>query len=465
MRTASDSLAPSLHGPTPRKRIPGPRGVPLLGSFPEGLRDPLGLFERARAAHGDVALLRFGPFRYVLCNDPAYVQHVLVNNHRNYVKSRSYRGLALVLGQGLVTSEGDLWKRQRKLSQPAFHHHRLAGLVDAMGRCTTEMIDAWSARAKDATEIDVHGEMMRLTLRIVGHTLFSTELAEEAGELGPAISVALERANQQAESAVPLPVWLPTPANFRFRRAKRVLDATVHRIIAERREHGRDLGDLLSMLMKATDDGEGGGGMSDAQLRDEVMTLFLAGHETIATAMSWTWMLLSRHPEVAGRVREEATSVLGGRAPRVEDLARLPYTGCVVDECMRIYPPVWVIEREAIGPDEIGGYEIPRGHTVSFSPWTLHRHPDHWDAPGEFRPERFESGPSSARHKHVFIPFGAGPRVCIGNHFAKMEAKVILATVAQHFAVKVAEQPAPVPEPGVTLRPRGGMRGAIVAHR
>lgn len=463
MRTASDYLRPSLHGPTAR-RPPGPRGVPLLGCFPEGLRDPLGLFERARAEHGDVALLRFGPFRYVLCNDPAYVQHVLVANHRNYVKSRSYRGLALVLGQGLVTSEGDLWKRQRKLSQPAFHHHRLAGLVGAMGRCTTDMLESWAARDRDGgAEIDVHGEMMRLTLRIVGHTLFSTELAEEAGDLGPAISVALERANQQAESVVPLPVWLPTPSNIRFARAKKVLDATVHRIIAERREHGRDLGDLLSMLMKATDDGEGGGGMSDEQLRDEVMTLFLAGHETIATAMSWTWMMLTRHPEVAERVREEAQSVLGGRAPRVEDLPRLPYTGCVVDECMRIYPPVWVIEREALGPDEIGGYEIPRGWTVSFSPWTLHRHPDHWDAPLEFRPERFESGASSSRHKHAFIPFGAGPRVCIGNHFAKMEAKVILATVAQRFAVQVAD-PAPVPEPGVTLRPRGGMRGRIVAH-
>lgn len=420
------------------------------------------MFERAREAHGDVALLRFGPFRYVLCNDPEDVQHVLVGNHRNYVKSRSYRGLALVLGKGLVTSEGDLWRRQRKLSQPAFHHHRLAGLVDAMGRCTSQMLDAWSDRDPDGA-VDVHGEMMRLTLRIVGHTLFSTELADEANELGPAISEALVRANQQAEAVVPLPVWLPTAANRRFRRAKGILDATVHRIIAERREHGRDLGDLLSMLMKATDDGEGGGGMSDAQLRDEVMTLFLAGHETIATAMSWTWHLLTRHPEVAGRLREEATAVLGGRPPRVEDLPKLVYTGQVVDECMRLFPPVWVIEREALGPDEVGGYAIPKGWTVSVSPWALHRHPDHWDRPEAFLPERFEANAAASRHKHAFVPFGAGPRVCIGNHFAKMEAKVILSTVVQRFAVHVDERPTPVPEPGVTLRPRGGMRGRLAA--
>jgi cytochrome P450 len=429
----------------------------LLGSLPEGLRDPLTLLARTHASHGDVALLRFGPFRYVLVNDPDAIQHVFVANHRNYVKSRSYRGLALVLGQGLVTSEGELWKRQRKLSQPAFHHQRLPALVEKMARATDEMLEDWSRRSADH-EIDVHGEMMRLTLRIVGQTLFSTELGDDANALGPAITVALVRANQQAEAVVPLPTWLPTPGNFRFRRAKRVLDATVHRIIAERREAPGDRGDLLSMLMSATDDGDARG-MSDAQLRDEVMTLFLAGHETIATAMSWVWSLLSRHPEVAANVREEAREVLGGRAATVEDLARLSYTGWVVDECMRLYPPVWVIEREAIDRDEIAGYELRPGWVVSASPWTLHRHPGYWKDPDRFWPERFAAEHSDARPKHAYLPFGAGPRVCIGNHFARMEAKVILATVAQRFAIEVPHTPQP--EPGVTLRPHGGMRGRL----
>jgi cytochrome P450 len=456
MRTPSHSIET-----LPASRVPsGPKGLPILGSFLDAIRDPLGLFERTRAEHGDIALFRFGPFRYVLVNDPDDVQHVLVANHRNYVKSRSYRGLALVLGQGLVTSEGDLWRRQRKLSQPAFHHQRLAGLVDKMSRCTNEMLEDWSGRPQDG-ELDVHGEMMRLTLRIVGHTLFSTELADDASELGPAITVALVRANQQAEAFAPTPLWIPTPLNLRFRRAKRILDATVHRIIAERRADGGDRGDLLSMLMAATDE-TGAGGMSDAQLRDEVMTLFLAGHETIATAMSWTWLLLSRHPDVAHLVREEASAVLGGRAARADDLPRLVYTGWVVDECMRLFPPVWVMERAALDRDEIAGYEIPRGWVVGVSPWTLHRHPDHWEQPERFWPERFSSERSEARHKHVFLPFGAGPRVCIGNHFAKMEAKVILATVAQRFAVEVPHTPRP--QPGVTLRPNGGMRGRLHAH-
>lgn len=455
MRTPSHSLD-GLPAPAPRHPS-GPRGWPILGSFPDGLRDPLALFERTRKDYGDIALLRFGPFRYVLVNDPDAIQHVLVTNHKNYVKSRSYRGLALVLGQGLVTSEGDLWRRQRKLSQPAFHHQRLATLVEKMSRCTSEMLDDWSRRPL-GREIDIHGEMMRLTLRIVGHTLFSTELADDANELGPAITIALMRANQQAEAIAPFPTWLPTPLNLRFKRAKRLLDATVHRIIAERRATGGDRGDLLSMLMSATDDA-GTGGMSDAQLRDEVMTLFLAGHETIATAMSWTWSLLSDHPEVAGLVREEANAVLGGRAPRIEDMPQLPYTGWVVDECMRLFPPVWVIERAALDRDEIGGYEIPRGWVVAVSPWALHRHPDHWTDPLRFWPERFAAEHSDARPKHVFLPFGAGPRVCIGNHFAKMEAKVILATVLQRFAIEVPNTPRP--HPGVTLRPQGGMRGHL----
>ncbi|MEM9453505.1 MAG: cytochrome P450 [Myxococcota bacterium] len=437
---------------------PGPRGLPLVGHLGL-LRDPLTALVRAHEQLGDAVCFRVGPIRFLSVADPAMAHHVLVGNHRNYVKSRSYQGLRLVLGDGLVTSEGTHWRRQRKLVQPAFHRQRLAGLADTMARCVGERLDDWDRRPRP--EADIHDEMMQLTMRIVGRTLFGADLGEDLGALGPVITTCLHKANDYAEALVRIPLWVPTPSNLRFARAKRQLDAIVHDIIEQRRR-GEPRDDVLGMLMAATDE-TGTERMSDQQLRDEVMTLFMAGHETIANAMSWTFKLLHQHPAVAERVRVEARAVLGGRAPSFEDLPTLTYTSQVIDESMRLHPPVWIVERQALAEDRLGPWRVPAGTIVGVSPWVIHRHRGQWDDPERFDPERFAPERAEGRPKHAYLPFGAGPRICIGNHFARMEATIILATVLQRYSVEILDPQRVRFDPQVTLRPLGGMPGRL--HR
>ncbi|MEM7154548.1 MAG: cytochrome P450 [Myxococcota bacterium] len=457
MRTASHSSTPPFVA-APRDGLPpGPPGVPLLAII-RLLRNPLQTLTATREQYGDVTCFRVGKIRFVSVADPELAHHVLVRNHRNYIKSASYQGLQLVLGQGLVTSEGSHWRRQRKLAQPAFHRQRLAKLAETMAECVHERLEQWDAR--QSPEVDLHEEMMQLTLRIVGRTLFGTDLGSDLGDLGPVITTCLHKANDYAESIVKVPLWVPTPSNLRFNRAKKRLDDIVHEIIEQRRTSGEERDDVLGMLMGATDD-SGTERMSDQQLRDEVMTLFMAGHETIATAMSWTWMLLHEHPEIAREVRAEAQSVLGGWAPGFDDLPKLTYTGRVVDEVMRLYPPAWIVEREAVADDQLGPWSIPAGTTVAVSPWLMHRHPDLWERPEHFDPDRFTAERAADRPKHAYLPFGAGPRICIGNHFALMEAKIILATMIQRYDIELVDPDAIVLDPRVTLRPRNGMPARI----
>lgn len=461
MRTASHYSPPRSAPAAARPRAdglpPGPRGLPMLGSI-WLLRDPLRHLSEGREHFGDVVCFRVGPVRFVSVADPALAQHVLVRNHHAYKKSPSYEGLALVLGNGLVTSEGAHWRRQRRLAQPAFHRQRLARLAETMAECVHERLDDWDARADQA--VDVHEEMMQLTLRIVGRTLFGTDLGTDLGDLGPAVTTCLHKANEYAESIVKLPLWVPTPSNRRFARAKQRLDSIVHEIIEQRRRSKEERDDVLGMLMAAVDE-DGEGGMNDQQLRDEVMTLFMAGHETIATAMSWTWLLLHQHPEVALRVRAEADEVLGGRAPTFDDLPSLSYAGQVIDEVMRLYPPAWIVERQALEEDHLGSWTIPPGTIVAVSPWVMHRHPGLWEDPERFDPERFSPERSEGRHKYAYLPFGAGPRICIGNNFALMEAKIILTTILQRYSVEITDPDAVRLEPKVTLRPEGGMPGRL----
>ncbi len=455
MRTSSDFSRAAEAAP-----LPGPRGVPYFGSYFDVVADRLGLFTDGRDRFGDLVRYRFGPFRFVVLNDPDAIHHVFVRHHARYVKSRSYDGLRLVMGNGLVTSEGDFWKRQRKLSQPAFHRKRLVQLADTMSGLTEELATQWSEEPEQ--RVDLHDAMMRLTLRIVGHTLFSTELSAEAGRLGPAITTALHRANQEAEAAIRLPLWLPTPGNLKFHRAQRTLDEAIGRIIAERRANPGDRGDLLSMLMSVEDELTAEQ-MTDQQLRDEVLTLFLAGHETIATHMSWTWKLLAENPQWAKKVRDEAHAVLGGSAPTFEDLPRLEVAGRVISESMRLYPPVWIFERTAVEDDVVCGRPIAKDTIVAACPWTLHRHPALWSDPLRFDPDRFLPERVAQRHRYAYIPFGAGPRICIGNNFALMEAKIILTTLMQRFDIDV-DDPANIGlDAGVTLRPEGGMPGRVRA--
>jgi cytochrome P450 len=435
--------------------LPTLKGDPLLGSFRDARRDPIVLFERAAALGGDLAALRFGPYAYLVAFGPDEVRHVLVENARAYQKSPSYRGLRMILGNGLITSEGEFWKRQRKLAQPAFHRERLASLADAMVADTADMLAGWRRDGDGA--FDAHDAMMHLTLRIVGHALFSTDVQGDAGAVGAAFAVAIERANEEAVSLVHLPTWLPLPGNARFHRAMKTLDALVHRIIAERRampaeRHPRD---LLAMLMSARDDE--GAGMSDAQLRDEVMSIVGAGHETTANALAWTFHALGDHPDVAARVAAEAQAAFGDRAPRMGDCAALGYTRRVIEESMRLYPPVWGLERAAVEDDVVGGVRVPKGTLVGVIPWCIHRDPRWWPDPQRFDPDRFLPEAVEARPRYAYLPFGAGPRVCIGNGFAMMEAQLALAMIAREYRLERAPWHRAVLDPSVTLRPKGGL--------
>ena len=442
---------------------PGPRGVPLFGNVLDAWKDPLGMIMRSWRDYGDVVKLKFGPFDYLFLNDPDAIHHVLVDNAKNYTKSRNYQGLKLVLGEGLVTSEGDTWRKQRKLVQPAFHRERLAGFAQSMATDTASMLERWAARGDES--FDVHEEMMRLTFRIVGRTLFSTDVEVDAERIGPAVSAAIHHANDYAESIVRMPQWLPTPANFRFKKAIATLDELVLRIIADRRQPGATQpNDLLAMLMAAHDD-ETKDGMSDRQLRDEMMTIILAGHETTANLLTWTWYLLSSHPDVARRLGVEVAEVLGDRAPTLDDLPKLKLTKMILEESLRLYPPAWAFERQAVAADVIAGYPVAAKTIIGIAPYTMHRHPKYWENPEGFDPERFSPERSEGRPKYAYLPFGGGPRFCIGNGFAMMEAQIIVAMIAQQHRLALVPGHPIVLDPTITLRPKHGVRVTLEPQR
>ena len=441
-------------------RAPGPRGLPWFGSVFPAWNDPLALFLGSRDRYGDVVRFKFGPFQYYLVNDPDVVKHVLVDNPKGYTKSRNYLGLKVVLGEGLLTSEGDHWRRQRKLAQPAFHRDKLAGFATSMSRATRDMLTRWSSEGS-ARSFCIHSEMMRLTFRIVGLTLFSSDVDGDAKDVGQALEVAMHWANDYAESMIRVPPYIPTPGNVRFKRAKKTLDDVVFRLISERRAQAAKSGDfgddLLGMLMASTEEGSSSG-MDDQQLRDEIITMILAGHETTANLLSWTFSLLSKHPDVERRVREEARRVLGDRDPVLEDVRGLEYTKMVLEEALRLYPPAWVFERQAIAPDTLGGYPIEPGAIIGICPYVLHRHPDHWENPEGFDPERFHPERTAKRPRYAYLPFGGGPRTCVGNHFAMMEAQILLAMIVREQRLELDPSHRVVLDPVITLRPKTGIR-------
>ncbi len=419
------------------------------------MRNPLQFIEKLCREYGDVVSARFLNFPVYIVAHPEGVKHVLQENHRNYTKSQDYAILARLLGQGLVTSEGSLWLRQRRLMQPMFHRQKIATFGAMMTDCTLGMLDRWSGIAGRHEPIDVTSEMMRLTLEIVGRALLTMDLTSQAYTIGRAMTIANERFGQ-FDIGMMIP-WLPTRKNFRFRKAVDELRRIVLDIIANRRRENRDYGDLLSMLLAARDE-ETGEKMSDEQLRDEVLTLILAGHETTANALSWTWYLLSQHREAERKRHAELDEVLAGRPPAMADLVNLNYTGMVIDEAMRIYPPVWAIGRAAIEDDEIMGYRIPRGSNVMLSQWMTHRHPKFWEDPERFEPERFSAEGAAGRPRYAYFPFSGGPRQCIGNVFALTEAQLVLATIAQNYRLRLVPDHPIELQPLITLRPRHGVK-------
>jgi cytochrome P450 len=432
----------------------------LFGPLPFLRRDPLNFLFKATEQCGDVARVEFAfkPHVAHLIRHPLDVEHVLVSNARNYVKqTRGYEKLRLVLGEGLVTSDGEFWKRQRRIAQPAFHKERIARLAPIMTAATEEMLAQWAPRVGTGQAFDVAEEMSRLTLKIIGQTMLSTDVSSAASEVGQAVTVALNHAIRRTTNVFSLPEVFPTPANLLFRRSLDTLDRVVLGMISERRKDGHDRGDLLSMLMAARDE-ETGEGMTDHQLRDEVMTIFLAGHETTANALSWTFYLLSLHPDVDARLREELAQVLGGRPPRLEDLPRLPYVDQVLKEAMRLFPPVWMIARRSVEEDVLSGFKIPAGTFVFMSPYLTHRHPAFWPNPEGFDPSRFAPGRLERLPRCAYFPFSKGPRMCIGDQFALLEGRLVLATLLQRVRLSLAPGYRASPLPTVTLRPKDGVR-------
>ncbi len=447
---------------------PGPPGLPLIGNVLDIRRDVLGLFERGLREYGDTVRYQFGPWDFITIHRPEDIRTVLLERHADFHKSPSYQGLELVLGKGLLTTEDTTWQRQRKLATPAFHHKRLLGMYETMLRCAVDHADAWAelTRTEPAPVVDVHEQMSALTFRIVGLTLCSTELSDHAGAMGPALTFVLGYANDLVTSLMlSPPPWVPTPRNLRFRKALAVVDEVVHGIIAQRRRSGEDPGDLLGMLMAAkVEDEAGQESLSDRELRDNIATLVIAGHETTANALTWTFLLLARHPEIEARLLAEIEQVCGSAPPTVEQLASLTYTGQVIDEALRLYPPAWIFEREAQVDLELGGYEIPKGTLLAVPTWTLHRHPDHWEQPSRFDPDRFTEKAKAARQRYVYLPFGGGPRQCIGTAFALAEAKLVLASLVQRFRLELVPGQDVRPDPAVTLRPRHGLKMRLHAR-
>ena len=427
----------------------------MLGVLPALRRNPTAVFMSAARRFGDVAYLKIGPRRGFLITNPADVRHVLQDNARNYHKSPLYAKLRTSIGNGLLTSEDEFWLRQRRIAQPAFHRPRIAALAGVMADAARETAAEWQSIASHGKPADIDEEMMRLTRTVVLRALLGADLGPFASDLNRAWIIINEHIGESFWS-LGFTDRLPTSKNRRFQAARTVLRAAVDHVISQRRRSASDSADLLSMLLAARDE-ETGEGMTDEQLRVEVTTFLLAGQETTSLALTWTWYLLSLHAEVRRRLEAEIDSVLEGRPPEYSDLANLPYTRMVIDEAMRLYPPAWGFSREALADDQLGGFHLPRGWLAFVVPYVLHRLPAFWQDPDAFDPDRFSPQRSAQRPKFVYLPFGAGPRQCIGNHFALLEAQLIVATLAQRYRLHLVPRHRVEPWALITLRPRFGM--------
>ena len=436
-------------------RPPGPEPHFLIGNFPLGRPDPLAVFSGWAREFGDIFYYRAGWIHVYFLNSPELIESVLVTNQQNFRKDRVIQNSRWFLGQGLLTSEGGEWLRQRRLSQPAFHRERLALYARIINGCAEEMLDSW----KDGENRDVHQEMMQLTLRVVAKVLFSVDVKNESKEVAAALNLLMKHSSGARMLLPPWVRYLPLPFLIRVRRAVRQLDEVVYRIIRERRRSENDNGDLLSMLMSARD--EDGSRMTDRQLRDEVMTFLLAGHETTALSLSWAWFLLSENPEAENKLHHELARVLDGKNPSFEDLPRLCYTEAVVKESVRLYPPAWSLARTAAEDFEIGGYLVPAGSNVVMSQWIMHRDPRFFPSPEQFDPGRWFEEHTQRLPRFAYFPFGGGPRYCVGASFAMMEATLLLAAIAQRFRLRMVPGHNVVPVPSITLRPKYGIKMSL----
>jgi cytochrome P450 len=440
---------------------PGPKGIFPLGNVLQLAPDWMGFCTQCVRQYGDTVLLRFLRIPICLIVNPEGIESVLVTNYANFIKSRDYRAMEPMMGKGLLTNEGDSWKKQRKLIQPAFNHDEILRYAQIMVDRGEEMLATWG----DGETRDLHQEMMRVTLQIAAQALFGADVSAYAERVSAALKVAMEQFTLHASLALLVPLHWKLPQTPSLRRAVSEFDQVVSEIIAKRRASGKKEPDLLQMLLDARD--SEGNPMPEQQLRDELRTLLLAGHETTAAALSWTWYLLAQHPEIEARLQQELETVLSGRPPRAEDLRQLRYTEMVIKESMRLYPPAWSVGRQALQPFEVNGYHLPAGMYIFISQWITQRDPRYFPDPERFDPERWRGDPikNGKVPRFAYFPFGAGPRVCIGAGFAMMEATLLLAAMAQKFTMSLAPGHSVEPLASVTLRPKHGIKVVLRARR
>jgi len=457
------STETSLTSPSSGTRTspPGPKRSLLNSVIYRPGRDPLQFFSGLAREYGDLAYVRMANEHLYIVSDPAVIKDVLVTHNQNFHKSRGLERIKVLLGEGLLTSEDAFHLRQRRLMQPAFHRDRIAAYAATMVSHGDRVRNSWT----EGATLDIAHEMSRLTLLIVGKTLFDADVESQARDVGEAMTGLM---NSFWTLMLPFGKQLqrlPIPHLRRGRKARERLDAIIYGLIRERRASGADRGDLLSMLLMAQDDEDKGRGMSDRQIRDEAMTIFLAGHETTANALTWTWFLLSQTPDVEQCLHEEIDRVLGGRLPGVADVERLPYTTRVVTESMRLYPPAWLLGRRAVNEYAIGGYDVPPRSIIIMSQWIVHRDARYYRDPERFDPSRWTPAFKAALPRFAYFPFGGGPRQCIGESFAWMELVLLVATIAQRWSFDLVPGHPVVPQAAVTLRPKHGMKMIASARR
>src|SRR6185437_5943364 len=431
-------------------------GAPLLGHLGEFKKRPLETMSEWWRRHGDALRFRLGPKTLHLFSHPDLAEEILVQQADRFVKvydPRKPTGLSLVLGNGLVTSSGEVWKRHRRIIQPIFHRSRIATMADRMAQVGEQRIAGWVDH--EGKPVDIASEMMQLALEVISQTMFTTSMAQHIGQISHALRVSLKYAFDSFHNPLRLPSWVPTPRNREFRSVMQFMDGLIYGLLAERRQSGAQHGDLLDLLLQVHDE-ETGIGLSDQELRDEALTIFAAGHETTANALAWTWYLLATHPEAKARFHKEIDRVLRGGTPNADDFQHLPYTRAIFDESLRLYPPAPAVQRKAATNVTVGGLPLPAGALVLVGTHNLHRHPAFWTNPDRFLPERWLDGERPAA-RYAYLPFGAGPRACVGIHFASVEGPLLLALIGRRYDLQLAQEIVDA-ELMVTLRPKGGIR-------
>jgi cytochrome P450 len=443
--------------------VPRLRGLPLIGNMREFGRDALSVADAGWKEYGDLFALNLGPRTLYVVSHPDLAQAVLIDGKNVYQRSKAFDGgtpLTYVLGLSLLTTDGDSWLARRRLMQPIFHRQRIQSMGDQMADAGRRLLARWDALPYGTT-VDLSREMKFVTLDIINRTMFGVDVLPEIDRIGESVDVGLRYIAGRIRSPIRLPSSWPLPANRRLRAARNLLDSYLYRLIEERRASGDHPGDLLDMLLEARDE-DTGLGMDDLQIRNEVASIYGAGHETTAVALSWAWYALNQHPAVLRRLQAELESVLNGQPPTAADLPRLPYTLMVLEEVMRLFPPVPFTARTVVSAASLGGYDIPKGGVVLLAINNLHRHPDFWDDPETFRPERFLPEAKAARNKLAYMPFLSGPHLCIGNNFAMMEGQLLLAMMAQRYEPSLVSRQPAKRDVAVTMRPKGGLPVRLV---